>query len=283
MTLHPSSTHLTAFKSRLRAYRNKYIGYFFFIRRQTVFIKEAMPSSRRTWNQALSLLFILPSSLIAAFPSEPKDPSPVLAGRDSDTVGSIFDPQTNQDGPVTDNLIAELFPTGETTSGGNLEDTLLGYGDGNAELISADPTKISRCGQNSPSGKGRLKRQNNDICLPNTNQANPGAVEQKPPVKDQVPGTTSQQGQEKSPGLDWYPFGKVRQLVPTESPTNNGKCGNPEYFYAVCFAPWRSTVPLILNGLVVSLLDPVSPESMSTLIISYETRRRESWRILVTA
>lgn len=237
-----------------------------------------MPPSRKSWNQAFSLLFILCYSLVAAFPSKPGNLSPVLAGRDVDTAASTFDSQINQDGSVPDSLIAELFPTGETTSNGNPEDTELGYGDGNlpAELISTDPRETPRCGQNPegltqvPSGKGRFKRQKTDICLPNAHQANPGAVEQKTPVKGQIPG----QEKPQDPGLQWEPFWQFQG--PQPGVTNEGKCPNSEYGVAVCFAPGRSSrIPSssLLGGLM-GLLDPVSFASMLTLIILCETRRR---------
>ena len=237
-----------------------------------------MPPSRKSWKQAFSLLFILRYSLVAAFPSKPGDLSQVLAGRDIDTAASAFNSQINQDGSVPGSLIAELFPTGETTSNENPEDTLLEYGDGNprAELSSADQREIPPCGQNPhgstqvPSGKGRFKRQNPDICLPDAHQANPGAVEQKIPVKGQTPG----QEKPQNPGLQWEPFLQFQK--PQTGVTNEGKCLNSEYPVAVCFAPGRSSrVPssLLLGG-VMGLLEPVSFGSMLTLTIPRETRRR---------
>lgn len=235
-----------------------------------------MSPSRKSWNQAFSLLFILCYSLVAAFPSKPGDLSPVLAGRDIDTAASTFNSQTNQDGSVPGSLIAELFPTGETTSNENPEDSLLVYGDGNppAELISADSREIPRCGQNSdgltqgPSGKGRFKRQKPDICLPDAYQANPGAVEQKIPAKGQIPG----QGNAQDPGLQWEPFLQLGK--PPSGVTNEGKCLNSEYPVAVCFAPGRnSRIPSSsLFGGVMGLLNPVSFGSMLTLTIPRETR-----------
>lgn len=237
-----------------------------------------MSPSRKSWNQAFSLLFILCYSVVAAFPSKQGDLSPVLADRDIETAASTFNSQTNQDGSVPGSLIAELFPTGETASNENPEDSLLGYGDGNppAELISADPREIPRCGQNSdgltqvPSGKGRFKRQKPDICLPDAYQANPGAVEQKIPAKGQIPG----QEKPQDPGLQWEPFLQLGK--PPPAVTNEGKCLNSEYPVAVCFAPGRSSrIPSSpFFGGVMGLLDPVSFGSMLTLTIPRETRRR---------
>lgn len=247
-----------------------------------------MPPSRKNWNRAFSLLLILPYSLVAASPSKPHDLSPVLAGRDVDTAASTFNSQLNQDGSVTGSLIAELFPTGETTSNENPENTLLGYGDGNPQekLISADPSEISRCGQNLegvnqvPSGKRWFRRQKNDFCQPDAFQTKPGAVEQKTPVKDQIPVQSPDQG-EQSPGLGWEPFLQLGK--PQNGATNEGKCPSLDYQVAVCFAPWRSSVipPVALLGGLMGLLDPVSLGSMLTLIISCGTRRREPKRILL--
>lgn len=237
-----------------------------------------MHPSRKRCNQAFSLLFILRCSLVAAFPSKPGDLSPVLAGRDIDTAASAFNSQINQDGSVPGSLIAELFPTGETTPNENPEDTLLEYGDGNprAELSSADQREIPPCSQNPdgstqvPSGKGRFKRQKPEICLPDAHQANPGAVEQK------IPGKGQTQGHERplSPGQQWEPFLQFQK--PDTGVTNQGKCIKPEYPVAVCFAPGRiSKIPssLLLGG-VMGILEPVSFGCMLTLTIPRETRPR---------
>lgn len=230
-----------------------------------------MAPSRKSWHGAISLLFILPYSLVAALPSKLDDLSPVLAGRDVDTGPSTFNSQINQDGSVSDNIIADLFPTGGPTSNGNPEDTLEWYGDGSpqAELISANPSEISACGQNSedvnqvPSGKVRFKRQKPEICIPDAYKAKPGGVVQKTPVKDQVQG----QEQPPSPGLHWEPFWPSAK--PQSGATNEGKCPNVDHPVAVCFAPWKSSVipqGSLLGGLM-GLLDPVSLTSMLTLII----------------
>lgn len=247
-----------------------------------------MPPSRKSSNRAISLLFILQFSLIAAFPSKPEDLSLVLAGRSVGTAASTFDWQINQDGSITGIPIMELFSTGEARSDGKLEDTLPGYGDDNsqtnsqAELISADPSEISRCGQNpegssqAPSGKGRFKRQTLDECIPDANFAKPGVVEQKVPVKNQnqgqIPGQIPDEQKLQDPGLHWEPF--YRTQNPPPSRTNDGKCSTLEYKVAVCFAPSRSVPAIALLGGLMGLLDPVSLDRMLTLMIPCETRQR---------
>lgn len=226
-----------------------------------------MPPPRKRLNRAFSLLFILPYSLVAAFPPKPDDLGPVLAGRDVDTTALTFDSQIDQSGSVTGSPIVELFPTGETTSKGQLEDILLGYGAGHsqAELISADPSEISRCGQNpaglnqAPSGKRRFKRQKNDLCLPD---AKPGVVEQKVPVKDQIPGQLEDDQRLGDPGLYWEPF--FRAQKPQPGRTNEGKCPNLGYQVAVCFAPLKSSIVpgMSLLGGLMGMLDPVSLDRM---------------------
>lgn len=242
-----------------------------------------MPPSRTSLNRAFSLLFVLPYSLVAAFPSKPGDLSPILAGRSVDTAASTFDPQINQDESVTGSSMVALSPTGETTSEGKF-DTLLGYGDENSQagLISLDPTEISRCGQNPeglsqvPSGKGRFKRQTNDKCPAGAYLAKPGVVEQKVPVKDQTPGQTPGQIQQddeelQNPGLNWEPFLRIQKPPPGR--TNEGKCGNLQYPVAVCFAPLRSSIypPMTFLSGLMGMLDPVSLDGMLTLMTPYET------------
>lgn len=237
-----------------------------------------MPPSRKRLNRAFSLLFVLPYSLVAAFPSKPDNLSPVLAGRSVDTAASTFDSQINQDESVTGSPMVELFPTGETTSERKL-DTLLGYGGENsqAELISADPSEISRCGQNPeglsqvPSGKGQFKQQANDQCLPDAYLAKPGVGEQKVPVKDQTPGQVQDGEKLRDPGLNWEPFFRIQK--PPPGPTNEGKCRNLEYQVAVCFAPSRSSIVpgTALLGELMGMLDPVTLDRMLTLMIPYET------------
>lgn len=237
-----------------------------------------MPFSRKTWNRATSLLFILAYSLVAAFPSKLDHLGLVLAGRDSNTAVSTFNSQINQDGLVSGNVKAELFPTGGATSYGNPEDTFLDYGDGNpqAELISANPSEISRCGQDVnqvPSGKVRFKRQKPDICLPDAYQTKPGAVQQKTPVKNQIEG----QEQPPNPGLIWEPFPPFSK--PQTGPTIDGKCPNLDYTVAVCYAPWKSSViPQggLLGGLM-GLLDPVSFASKSSFLIPCEIGGEKSF------
>lgn len=224
------------------------------------------------------MVFILLYSLIAAFPSKPDDPSTVLAGRSVDTTESSFDPQINQDGSITGIPILEIFPTGETTEG-KLGDTLRGYGDDKSqvELISADPSEISRCRQNPeglnqvPSGKRRFKRQQNDICLPDANLAKPGVVEQKIPVKDQTPDQIQNGQKIQNPGLYWEPF--IPNQKPPPGRTNEGKCRNLEYKVAVCFAPLGSSIVpgMTLLGGLMGMLDPVSLDRMLTLMIPCET------------
>lgn len=174
--------------------------------------------------------------------------------------------------------MVELFPTGKTTSDGT-PDTLLGYGDDNsqAELVSAEPSEISRCGQNPeqvPSGKRPIKRQTKDECRPDAYLAKPGVVEQKVPVKDQTPGQIQNDEKLQNPGLDWEPFFQIKKPPPGR--TNEGKCRNLEYPVAVCFAPLRSgIVPgMALLGGLMGMLDPVSLDSMLTLMIPYEIWRR---------
>lgn len=212
------------------------------------------------------MLFILPYSLVAAFPSKPDN----LSGRDVDTATITFDPQINQDGSVIGSPIVELFSTGETTSKENLEDTLLGYGDGDsqAELISAEPSEISRCGQNPgvlnqvPSGKRRFKRLKPDQCPPDGNLAKPGVVEQKVPVKNQAPGQLEDEEKLQDPGLHWEPFFQIQKPQPGR--TNEGKCPNLEHSVPVCFAPLKSSIVagMALLGGLMGMLDPVSLDSM---------------------
>lgn len=237
-----------------------------------------MPPSRERLNRAFSLLFVLPYSLVAAFPSKPDHLSPVLAGRSVDTAASTFDPQINQDDSFTGSAMVALFPTGETTSEEKF-DTLLGYGDDNSQagLISADPSEVSRCGRNSegtsqdPSGKGRFKRQTNDKCPPDAYLAKPGVVDEKVPVKDQTPGQTQDDEELQNPGLNWEPF--FRDQKPPPGRTNEGKCRDLEFQVAVCFAPLRSSIvpPMALLGGLMGMLDPVSLDRMLTLMNPYVT------------
>lgn len=234
------------------------------------------------------MFFILPYSLVAALPPKPDDLGPVLAGRDVDSTALTFDSQIDQSGSITGSPIVELFPTGETTSKGKLEDILLGYGDGNsqAELISADPSEISRCRQNPTglnqvsSGKRRFKRQKNDQCLPDANLVKPGVVEQKVPVKDQIPGQLEDDQKPRDPGLHWAPFFQIQKPQPGR--TNEGKCPNLEYQVAVCYARMRSSIvpDMSLLGGLMGMLDPVSLDRMLPLLIPCETRRRGAWQIL---
>lgn len=237
-----------------------------------------MPPSRKSLNRAFSLFFVLPYSLVAAFPSKPDHLSPVLAGRSVDTAASTFDPQINQDDSIIGSSMVTLYPTPETTSEEKF-DTLLGYGDDNSQagLISADPSEISRCGQNPegrsqvPSGKGRFKRQKNDKCPSDAYLAKPGVVEQKVPVKDQTPGPTQDDEKLQNPGLNWEPFIRVQKTPPGR--TNEGKCDNIEHPVAVCFATLRSSIlpSMALLGGLMGMLDPVSLDRMLTLTNPYET------------
>lgn len=237
-----------------------------------------MPPSRKYLNRAFSLLFVLPYLLVAAFPSKPDVLSPVLAGRSVDTAASTFDSQINQDESFNGSPMVELFPTARTTSEGRL-DSFLGYGDDNsqAELISAEPSEISRCGQNPeglsqvPSGKVQIKRQTNDECPPDAYLAKPGVVEQKVPVKDQTPGQIQDDEKLQNPGLNWEPFFRIQKPPPGR--TNEGKCRNLEHPVAVCFAPSRSSIVpgMALLGGLMGMLDPVSLDSRLTLMIPYET------------
>lgn len=233
---------------------------------------------RKNLIRAYSLFFVLPYSLIAAFPSKPDSLSPVLADRSLDTAASTFDPQINQDDSFIGSSMVTLFPTPETTSEEKI-DTLLGYGDDNSQagLISADPNEISRCGQNPegrsqvPSGKGRFKRQKNDKCPSDAYLAKPGVVEQKVPVKDQTPGQAQDDGKPQNPGQNWEPFIPVQK--PSLGRTNEGKCDNIEHPVAVCFAPLRSSIvpSMALLGGLMGMLDPVSLDRMLTPTNPYET------------
>lgn len=237
-----------------------------------------MPPSRKSLSRAFSLLFILPYPFVAAYPSKSYLLSPVIAGRSVDTAASTFDPQIYQDDSITGSTMVALFPTGETTSEEKF-DILPGYGDDNSQagLISADPSEISRCGQNPegmsqiPSGKGRFKRQTNDKCPPDAYLAKPGVVQQKVPVKDQTPGEIQDDEKLQNPGLNWEPFFRVQK--PPTGRTNEGKCRNIEHPVAVCFAPLRSSIvpAMSLLGGLMGMLDPVSLDSKLTLMNPCET------------
>lgn len=270
----PSSSHHTVFNFRKRTFHNKGIGN----RPPNCLAKEDMPPSRKSLSRAFSLLFVLPYSLVAAFTSKLDDLSPFLAGRSVDTAASTFGSQINQDDYFTASPTVALFPTGETTSEGKL-DSFLDYGDDNSQagLISSDPTEISRCGQNPegltqvPSGKGRFKRQKNDQCPPDANLAKPGVVEQKVPVKNQIPGQIQDDEKLQNPGLNWEPFFRIQKPAPGR--TNEGKCRDLEYQVPVCFAPLKSGIipPMTFLAGLTGMLDPVTLDRMLTLMTPYET------------